>query len=115
VNTAVDFAVFFLALNMLGATTVTANIIAWFFAVQLSYVLNSRLTFREPLHHLNLRALAKFMLSGVAGLLFATVSLLVLSEFTHLMIAKLLSILIGLVFNFLLAKYFVFGKTAKDT
>ena len=110
VNTAVDFALFFLAIELLGADKITANIMAWFFAVQLSYVLNARLTFGKLFNQLNLKDLAKFMLSGIVGLIVATLSLIILSQFTGLMIAKLVSILIGLIFNFTLAKYFVFGS-----
>jgi len=109
VNTVVDFAVFFLAIELLGADKITANVLAWFFAVQLSYVLNSRLTFTQAAHQLNFKALGKFMLSGIVGMVVATLALLLLSQFMHLMLAKLVSIFIGLVFNFSLAKYFVFG------
>lgn len=107
-NTAVDFAVFFLAIEWLTESKIIANVLAWFVAVQLSYVLNARLTFQETSHRLNIKALAKFMLSGIVGLIVATTSLLILSQFTHLILAKLLSIVIGLVFNFTLAKHFVF-------
>ena len=114
VNTAVDFTVFFLTIELLLADKVVANIIAWFIAVQLSYMMNSRFTFREPSHHLSLKALSKFMLSGIIGLVVATVSLLVLNQFMDLMLAKLISIFIGLLFNFTLAKYFVFTKEPED-
>lgn len=107
-NTAVDFAVFFLAIEWLTESKIIANVLAWFVAVQLSYVLNARLTFQETSHRLNIKALAKFILSGIVGLIVATTSLLILSQFTHLILAKLLSIVIGLVFNFTLAKHFVF-------
>ena len=112
VNTAVDFIVFFMAIALLSADTIVANIIAWFVAVQLSYVMNSRLTFREDYHQLNFKDLAKFMLSGIVGLIVATASLLILNQFMDLMLAKIISIFIGLVFNFTLAKYFVFSKAA---
>ena len=114
VNTAVDFIIFFLAIELLLADKVVANIIAWFVAVQLSYMMNSRFTFREPSHQLSLKALSKFMLSGIIGLVVATVSLLVLNQFMDLMLAKLISIFIGLLFNFTLAKYFVFTKEPED-
>ena len=110
VNTAVDFIVFFLAIEWLTDNRIIANILAWFVAVQLSYVMNSRFTFGESPQQLNLKALAKFMLSGVVGLVVATVSLVVLSQFMPLMLAKLISIGIGLIFNFTLAKYFVFSS-----
>ena len=58
--------------------------------------------------------LAKFMLSGVVGLIVATASLLILNQFMDIMLAKLLSIFIGLLFNFTLAKYFVFNKPSTD-
>lgn len=115
VNTVVDFALFFLAIELLGADKVTANVTAWFFAVQVSYVLNARLTFGKPFNQLNLKDLAKFMLSGIVGLIVATLGLLALSQFTGLIIAKLFSILIGLIFNFTIAKYFVFGNKKKDS
>ena len=108
-NTGLDFAMFFLAIAMTGADKVTANVIAWFVAVQFSYVLNARLTFRKPRECLNIIALAKFMLSGIVGLIVATFTLLVLSEHTGLIIAKLVSIGIGLVLNFTLAKHFAFS------
>ena len=114
VNTAVDFIVFFMAIALLSADTIVANILAWFVAVQLSYVMNSRFTFREDSHQLNFKDLAKFMLSGIVGLIVATASLLFLNQFMDLMLTKLLSILIGLLCNFTLAKYFVFTKPSTD-
>lgn len=111
VNTAVDLMVFFSAIALLEAGNTAANIIAWFVAVPLSYALNSYLTFGKPLNLLNLSDLIKFMLSGVAGLVVATITLLALSSFTGVIVAKLASILVGLVFNFTLAKYFVFNTT----
>ena len=114
VNTAVDFIVFFMAIALLSSDTIVANILAWFVAVQLSYVMNSRFTFREDSHQLNFNHLAKFMLSGIVGLIVATASLLFLTQFMDLMLAKLLSIFIGLLFNFTLAKYFVFTKPSTD-
>lgn len=112
VNTAVDFIAFFLVIEFLSADKVVANLFAWFVAVQLSYVMNSRFTFREPSHQLNFKALAKFMLSGIVGLVVSTISLLILNQFMDLMLAKLISIFIGLLFNFTLAKYFVFAKAS---
>jgi putative flippase GtrA len=112
INTTVDFIVFFMAIELLAADKIVANIIAWFIAVQLSYVMNSRFTFHEAFHQLNFKALAKFMLSGIVGLVVSTISLLILNQFMDLMLAKLFSIFIGLVFNFTLAKYFVFVKAA---
>ena len=111
-NTAVDFAIFFLAIKVIGADKLSANILAWFVAVQLSYFLNSRFTFNSAIQTPNLKDLSKFMLSGIVGLLVATASLLMLSQLTGLFVAKIISIFIGLVFNFTLAKHFVFNKKA---
>jgi len=114
VNTVVDFIIFFMAIKLLGADKVTANIIAWFVAVQLSYFMNSRVTFKQSSHQTSFKSLAKFMLSGIFGLIVATASLLILNQFMNLILAKLFSIFIGLLFNFTLAKYFVFTKSSAN-
>lgn len=114
INTAVDFIVFFMAIELLSTDKIVANIIAWFVAVQLSYFMNSRFTFNEASHQINFKALAKFMLSGIVGLVVSTIILLILNQFMDLMFAKLISIFIGLLFNFTLAKYFVFAKPSPD-
>ena len=138
INMAIDLGVFLLARAMLlesdGALAfaalvaakcncldadswilVPANIIAWFVAVSGSYVMNSFTTFaRESGRKLRWREYAKFVSSGIAGVIANTTTVVVaslfvdVSQFGGVVIAKLAATLVGFVVNFSLSHFVVF-------
>jgi putative flippase GtrA len=134
VNTAIDYGVFLLARAALNgspaalaafastsascgcgdATTlslIAANTLSWLVAVSGSYVMNSSITFAaESGRKLRWRAYFAFVLSGVAGWLANTATLLVAAEIFLLpvFLAKAVAILAGFVVNFSLSHFVVF-------
>ncbi len=111
VNTAVDFSVFWTAANFLGWPLVLANVVAWLVAVTFSYAMNSVITFGpESGRVLRWRDYASFAASGVAGMVASTATLLALSYFIPVLLAKLASILVSFVVNFSLSHFVVFRE-----
>lgn len=120
VNTAVDFAVFWVAVQKFAVPLVPANVMAWLVAVSASYAMNSYVTFaRESGRKLSWRAYATFAASGIAGLIANTLTLLVAVKFMPLVIAdpdrqlaaaKACAILASFVVNFSLSHFVVFRK-----
>jgi putative flippase GtrA len=120
VNTAIDFAVFWVAVQKFAVPIVPANVMAWLVAVSASYAMNSYVTFaRESGRTLSWRAYATFAASGIAGLIANTVTLVVAVKFMPLVIAdpdhqlaaaKICAILASFVVNFSLSHFVVFRK-----
>ena len=136
VNTLVDYGVFLLARAALSgsaaglaavgslsdfcqcasATTTTlviANLISWSVAVTGSYVMNSSITFAaESGRQLRWRAYLIFVVSGIAGLLTNTATLLFAAEILLLPVwlAKAVAILTSFAVNFSLSHFVVFRQ-----
>jgi putative flippase GtrA len=134
VNTAVDYCVFLVARAVLnrsasalalfasvsdvchcgGTATVTliaANTISWIVAVTGSYVMNSSITFAaESGRQLRWRAYFTFVLSGIAGWVANTATLLVAAEVLALPVwlAKAFAVLASFVVNFSISHFVVF-------
>lgn len=141
VNTAVDYGVFLLARAGLNdwptalagfdslsafcrcgsAATlllIVANTISWIVAVTGSYVMNSSITFAaESGRQLKWTAYFAFILSGVAGWLANTATLLVAAEILLLPVwlAKAVAVAASFVVNFSLSHFVVFRVRAKPT
>lgn len=108
-NTAIDFGIFTLCYELLDLPLVPANVIAWLVAVSCSYVMNTMTTFSaESGRVLRRRDYLSFMASGVLGVIATTVTLVVLSHYMQVMIAKLISILVGFLVNFTMSNFVVF-------
>jgi len=141
INAAVDYGVFFLALGVLensarmvelasaisescrclSAETwiiVPANVIAWLVAVSGSYVMNSFTTFAaESGRKLRWRNYGTFVVSGIAGVIANTTTVVIAVQFMPVWAAKLLAILVGFAVNFTLSHFVVFrprGQQAPD-
>jgi putative flippase GtrA len=138
VNTVVDYGVFLLARTVLdrsaaalavfasvsdfcqcgNAATISliaANTISWIVAVSGSYVMNSSITFAaETGRRLKWRAYFTFVVSGIAGWLANTVTLLVAAEVLLLPVwlAKIIAILASFVVNFSFSHFVVFRVRA---
>jgi putative flippase GtrA len=139
VNTAIDYGVFLLARMALDASPaalavfasvsafchcgeaatlalIAANTISWLVAVSGSYVMNSTITFAaESGRRLRWGAYFAFVLSGVAGWLANTVTLLVAAEILLLPVwlAKAVAILASFAVNFSLSHFVVFRVRAQ--
>ena len=108
-NTLIDLGVFTLAYQALGLTLVPANVLAWIVAVSASYVMNSMITFRaESGRKLRSKDYLSFVASGVLGVIAATTTLVFLSGFIPVYAAKLASILVAFVVNFVMSHFVVF-------
>jgi putative flippase GtrA len=118
VNTAIDFGVFWVAVQKFGVPIVPANVLSWLVAVSASYAMNSLITFaRESGRKLNRRAYLTFAASGIAGLVANTLTLLAALQFTpyltgnaayQLAAAKACAILASFLVNFTLSHFVVF-------
>jgi putative flippase GtrA len=139
VNTVIDYSVFLSARAMLtgsptalaalgslaefcrcGTTAtislIAANTMAWIVAVTASYVMNSSITFAaETGRKLRWRAYLAFVVSGIAGWMANTATLLVAAEIFLLPVwgAKAVAILAGFVVNFSLSHFVVFRARAR--
>jgi putative flippase GtrA len=143
VNTVVDYGVFLLARAVLDRSSpalaafasvsdfcqcgnaatislIAANTISWIVAVSGSYVMNSSITFAaESGRQLKWRAYFTFVVSGIAGWLANTATLLVAAEILLLPVwlAKIIAILASFVVNFTFSHFVVFrvrGNPAGD-
>src|SRR5215467_5647337 len=77
VNTLFDFGMFWLFAWKLALPLVAANTLSWIIAVSCSYVMNSMFTFAaESGRRLTWRSYATFVVSGIAGLVANTATLL---------------------------------------
>jgi putative flippase GtrA len=110
-NTAIDFSIFWMAVNYLHWPLIPANVLSWLIAVSCSYVMNSFITFGpESGGVLRWRDYLTFVVSGVAGMVGSTATLFALSYVMPLVAAKLISILVSFVINFSLSHFVVFRK-----
>jgi putative flippase GtrA len=134
INTAVDYGVFLLARAAFerSATAlavfawvaqscrcgspettllIAANITSWLVAVTGSYIMNSSITFAaESGRQLRWRAYATFVISGIAGLIANTATLVFAAQVLLLPIwlAKAVAILASFIVNFSLSHFVVF-------
>jgi putative flippase GtrA len=129
INTLIDYSVFLFvraalsqspaalaeySCNCSNATTISlvaANAISWIVAVSASYVMNSSITFAaESGRKLRWRAYFTFIISGIAGWLANTATLVVAAEVLLMPVwmAKALAVLASFVVNFSLSHFVVF-------
>jgi putative flippase GtrA len=109
VNTLIDLTVFLTAYGVFELPLVPANLLAWLVAVSGSYVMNCFITFAaESGRQLRWRAYGAFVLSGIAGVIANTTTLVVASYWIPVLGAKLLAIGASFVVNFSLSHFVVF-------
>lgn len=117
VNAGVDAAVFFSMVALLGTaapnmshewTLIASNTASFIVAVSVSYILNSRFTFKKRHEDLGFRAYLLFAASQVAGFVAHTATLVIAAKYMPLPLAKLCGIGVGFVVNFTLARAIVF-------
>src|SRR5215468_8687743 len=109
VNTVVDYCIFLAGYYLLGLPLVPANVLSWLVAVSGSYVMNSFITFAvESGRQLRWRAYGAFVASGVAGVIVNTATLVIVSWWLPVPVAKVIAILASFVINFSLSHFVVF-------
>jgi putative flippase GtrA len=109
VNTTIDFGLFLVAYGLLGLGLIPANLVSWLFAVSGSYVMNSYTTFAaESGRTLTWRSYATFVISGIAGVIGNTTTLVVASYVMPVLGAKLCAIVVSFLINFSLSHFVVF-------
>jgi putative flippase GtrA len=109
VNTLIDLTVFLTAYAVLGLALVPANLLAWLVAVSGSYAMNCFITFApESGRKLRWRAYGAFVLSGIAGVIANTTTLVIAAYWIPVIAAKLLAIGASFVVNFSLSHFVVF-------
>jgi putative flippase GtrA len=108
-NTLIDYSIFLLGYYVFGLPLVPANILSWFVAVSGSYVMNSFITFAaESGRQLRWRDYGTFVVSGIAGLIANTITLVAISYVLPVLVAKLFAIGVSFLVNFSLSHFIVF-------
>ena len=108
-NVAVDVTVFSIAYKLFDLPLVVSNIIAWSVAVSGSYAMNTKLTFGlETRGALSWKQYIGFAASGALGLVFATTTLVILSQYANVFVAKFVSIVAAFGVNFSMSHFVVF-------
>lgn len=111
VNAFIDAAVFFAALATVTSSLIVANVLGWFVAVSFSYVMNSTITFAaESGRQLRLADWGRFVVSGLAGVIVSTTTLVLAANVLPVWGAKALAIFIGFLVNFSLTHFVVFRQ-----
>lgn len=96
---------------------IAANVTSWIVAVSGSYVLNSSITFAaESGRQLRWRDYAAFVVSGIAGLIANTATLIVAAQVLLLPVwlAKALAVLASFVVNFTMSHFIVFRPRSES-
>jgi putative flippase GtrA len=97
---------------------IAANITSWLVAVSGSYVLNSTITFAaESGRKLRWRDYSAFVVSGIAGLIANTATLIAAAQILLLAVwlAKALAVLASFVVNFALSHFVVFRPRSEGS
>lgn len=111
VNTVIDAGIFFLALAFLTPSLIVANVLSWYVAVSCSYVMNSLTTFAAVTgRQLRLWDYARFVGSGVAGVIATTATLVMAAQYLPVWGAKALAIAVSFLVNFSLSHFVVFRE-----
>ena len=110
-NTLIDLGVFLVAYGVFALPLVPANVLAWIVAVSFSYAMNSFITFaHESGRRLRWRDYGTFVMSGIAGVVANTTTLVVASYWVPVLVAKLMAIAVSFLVNFSLSHFVVFRQ-----
>ena len=122
INAAIDFAVFWTAVQGFDMPKVPANVLAWLVAVSASYIMNSFITFAvESGRQLRWRSYGTFVASGILGMIGNTVTLVVGEKLLEtvmadadlrLAMAKIAAIGTSFIINFSMSHFVVFRRRA---
>lgn len=107
-NTVIDFAVFYVLYEIFELWFVFAHILAFFVALTNSFVFNSLWTFKNLKRDKLLRQVSSFVVVGLIGLLFSTVTLFIAELFVHVYVAKVFAMAASFLWNYTGSSIFVF-------
>lgn len=110
-NTLIDSAVFFLMCDIAGINEIISNVAAYTVAATNSYFLNSRFVYHDA--ELSLKKYTAFLTANVSVLIISTIFILILTSYVpYKTVAKLISVPITVLINFVLQRFVVFKKSA---
>ena len=122
INAAIDFAVFWTAVQAFDLAKIPANVLAWLVAVSASYMMNSFITFAvESGRKLRWRSYGTFVASGILGMIANTAALIIGEKLLaavladadlRLAMAKVGAIGVSFVVNFSMSHFVVFRRRA---
>lgn len=116
INLGIDLVVFSLALYGLGMHLVVANTIAYSVATINSYLMNKYWTFAgKSSPNISSSEFFRFLIFNLAGLLLSNVTIFILANHMHPIIAKLGAVGATFVWNYLTIRRFVFRSTSTET
>lgn len=110
VNTLLDFAIFVSLVRGLDMLAIWANVIAFLIAVTNSFVLNRHWTFSAVRGHVLplLPAYLRFVAVNAVGIILSTIVIYLLLPFMPVELAKLVSVIASLVWNYFGSRHLVF-------
>jgi putative flippase GtrA len=109
INTLIDVSIFTAAYKVFALPLIASNACAWIVAVSCSYLMNTSITFgRETGGIFRWTSYLRFAISGLLGVTVATTTLVILSHYTPLFSAKLISIVAAFAVNFSMSHFVVF-------
>ena len=109
VNTIIDISIFTAAYKLFALPLIASNLFAWLVAVSASYLMNTSITFgRETEGIFTWKDYSRFAISGVIGVIVATATLVAMSHYTAVFVAKLISIAAAFVVNFSVSHFIIF-------
>ncbi len=106
INTALDFFAFYILHELFGFYYLAAHICSFSIAVINSFILNAVWTFKS----FDLKQLPKFIIVSLVGLAISSLVIYFLSYYINLYLAKILSALSALLWNYLGSLFFVFNQ-----
>lgn len=116
-GTITNILIFFILADSININANLVSIIAFCIAVTQNYILNHSWSFKKYVNYsLNLRSYLRYVYVNIFGLIANLIVLnLILIEFQPSLkvIAQLLGIIVGTVFNYILSKVYVFTRDSK--
>ena len=112
INTVLDAVVFFLMCDICGIHEIISNIAAYIISATNSYLLNSRFVYHEEKY--TYKSYLKFLSANTFVLVISTLSVFLFSQMVlYKITAKLISIPITVIINFIFLRFIVFKKSAE--
>lgn len=110
VNTAIDFAIFYVLYDIYDLNFVISHVSAFFVALVNSFFFNALWTFKKLKRNQLTKQILSFVIIGLIGLALSTCSIYMASLYTHIYIAKILAMVVSLIWNYSGAWIFVFKE-----
>ena len=110
-NTIIDTAVFFLMCDMLSLNEVVSNVSAYLISSANSYFMNSKFVYKVDKY--SVKKYIHFISGNILVLIISSLSVMMFARFFEVKtIAKLISMPITVVLNFLIQRFVIFKKSA---